>query len=106
MKTGDWHIEDFIKKPEKQMRSVWAIGTPKRWEKIFGKHPTQKPYELLKRVVLASTKPGDIIVDPFTGSSTTGLAAVMAKRKFIGVDLEKGYLDLSVKRFKDSVKQA
>ena len=98
MKEGDWS-QDVLKKPGLQMRSVWSIGTPKPAEKTFGKHPTQKPLELLRRVVLASTKKGDIIVDPFTGSSTTGLAAVANGRKFIGVDLEKQYLDLSVKRF-------
>ncbi|MBI4050009.1 MAG: site-specific DNA-methyltransferase [Candidatus Doudnabacteria bacterium] len=102
MKTGDWP-DDFIKKPGKQMRSVWAIGTPKNGEKKLGKHPTQKPLDLLKRVVLASSNEGDIILDPFTGSSTTGLAAVQHGRKFIGIDTEKEYLDLSIKRFKDLI---
>ena len=101
MKTGDWHLEDFIKKPIKQMRSVWALGTPKSEEKKFGKHPTQKPLSLLNRIVLASTKKGDIVLDPFSGSSTTGLAAIMNERKFIGIDLNKDYLDLSKKRFDD-----
>jgi len=83
------------------MRSVWAIGTPKPEEKKFGKHPTQKPLDLLKRIVIASTNEGDIILDPFTGSSTTGLAAAMNGRKFVGIDTEKNYLDLSIKRLKD-----
>ena len=83
------------------MRSVWAIGTPKPEEKKYGKHPTQKPLNLLKRIVLASTKKGDIVLDPFTGSSTTGLAAIANGRKFIGVDTEKQYLDLSIKRIKE-----
>jgi site-specific DNA-methyltransferase (adenine-specific) len=100
MKEGDWS-EDKMKKPGLQMRSVWSLGTPKPIEKKFGKHPTQKPLELLRRIVLASTNEGDLIVDPFTGSSTTGLAAIANKRKFIGIDLEKDYLDLSVKRYKD-----
>lgn len=98
MKEGSWP-EDQIKKPGLQMRSVWAMGTPKTDEKKYGKHPTQKPLDLLKRIVLASTNKGDIVLDPFTGSSTTGLAAVMHDRKFIGIDLEKEYLDLSKKRF-------
>lgn len=85
----------------KQMRSVWSINTPKPEEKKFGKHPTQKPIELLKRIVLSSTKKGDIIIDPFTGSSTTGLAAIEHGRKFIGIDTEQNYLDLSIKRFKN-----
>ncbi len=101
MKGGDWHLEDFIKKDGKQMRSVWSIGTPKNGEKKFGKHPTQKPLGLLNRIVLASTKKGDIVLDPFSGSSTTGISAIQNERKFIGIDTEKQYLDLSIKRFKD-----
>ena len=105
MKAGDWG-RDFLKKPGLQMRSVWSIGTPKPGEKKFGKHPTQKPLELLRRIVLASTRKDDIVLDPFAGSSTTGLAAAAHGRKFIGIDLEKNYLDLSVKRYKDLVNVA
>ena len=101
VKNGNWHENDFIKKPNTQMRSVWAIGTPKSEEKKFGKHPTQKPLDLLNRVVLASTNVGDVVLDPFAGSSTTGIAATMSGRKFIGIDLNKDYLDLSKKRFND-----
>lgn len=100
MKEGDWP-EDQLKKPGLQMRSVWAMGTPKRSEKVHGKHPTQKPLDLLKRVVLSSTNKGDVVLDPFTGSSTTGIAAIQHGRKFIGIDLEKDFLELSKKRFKD-----
>ena len=98
MRKGEWPY-DFIKKPGKQMRSVWAIGTPAPWEKKFSKHPTQKPVALLERIILASTKKEDIVLDPFTGSSTTGVAAALTGRKFVGIDLEKEYLDLSKKRF-------
>ena len=100
MKEGHWP-EDALKKPGLQMRSVWSMGTPKPSEKKHGKHPTQKPMDLLRRIVLASTNKGDIVLDPFTGSSTTGLAATEHGRKFIGIDLEKDYLDLSIKRYKD-----
>ena len=100
MKEGDWK-DDVLKKPGLQMRSVWSIGTPKPYEKKFGKHPTQKPLELLRRIVLASTKKGDVVLDPFAGSSTTGIAAVTHGRKFVGVDLEKKYLDLSLQRYND-----
>lgn len=100
MKNGHW-TEDFIKKPNMQMRSVWAMGAPKLIEKKFGKHPTQKPEDLLKRIVLASTNEGDLILDPFTGSSTTGIAAYLLGRHFIGVDTEPKYLDLSIKRFEE-----
>jgi site-specific DNA-methyltransferase (adenine-specific) len=100
MKQGDWS-EDKLKKEGLQMRSVWSINTPRPTEKKFGKHPTQKPLDLLRRIVLASTNKGDIILDPFTGSSTTGIAAASNGRKFIGIDMEKQYLELSKKRFLD-----
>ena len=102
MKDGDWP-EDQLKKPGLQMRSVWAMGTPRPDAKKYGKHPTQKPLDLLKRIVLSSTNRSDVVLDPFTGSSTTGIVAVMHGRKFIGIDMEKNYLDLSVKRFKDLI---
>lgn len=102
MKEGDWS-QDVLKKPGLQMRSVWSIGTPKPAEKRFGKHPTQKPLELLRRIVLASTKKGDIILDPFAGSSTTGIAAVTNGRKFIGIDMDRNFLDLSKRRYLDAI---
>ncbi len=104
IKEGDWP-EDFLKKEKKQMRSIWAINTPKKWEKKFGKHPTQKPHDLLRRIILASTNKGDIVLDPFAGSSATGLAAYQYGRKFIGLDKEKEYLQLSRKRYKDFKKE-
>lgn len=103
MREGHWP-DDKMKVPDKQMRSVWSINTPKPWEKKYGKHPTQKPLDLLERIVLASTDEGMIVLDPFTGSSTTGLAAVKHGRKFIGIDKEKKYLDLSAQRYEDMVR--
>jgi site-specific DNA-methyltransferase (adenine-specific) len=100
MKNGNWP-DDILKKPGLQMRSVWAMGTPKPPEKKYGKHPTQKPIALLERIVLASTNKGDKILDPFTGSSTTGLAAYKHGRHFFGIDTERKYLELSMKRFND-----
>ena len=100
MKNGDWP-EDKLKKPNLQMRSVWSVNPPKTEEKKYGKHPTQKPLDLLKRIVLSSTNEKDVILDPFTGSSTTGIASVLNNRKFIGIDMEKDYLELSKKRFSD-----
>jgi len=100
MKDGSWN-EDILKKPNKQMRSVWAVPALKPHEKQFGKHPTQKPLELLKRVILSSTNINDLILDPFTGSSTTGIMAYKLNRKFVGIDIEKEYLDLSIKRFEN-----
>ena len=84
----------------KQMKSIWPIMAPRPEEKIFGKHPTQKPMALLGRIILASTKKNDVVLDPFSGSATSGLAAYKLGRRYIGVELEKNYLDLSIKRFK------
>ena len=100
MKQGEW-VKDFIKKPDKQMRSVWAISTPPPTEKKLGKHPAQKPYALLSRIVQACTHSDDVVLDPFSGSGTTGLAAFKLGRKYIGIDRESEYLDLSIKRLED-----
>lgn len=100
MKNGNWP-EDMLKRSNLQMRSVWAMGTPKPIEKKFGKHPTQKPEDLLKRIVLASTNKGDLVLDPFTGSSTTGIASYLFGRNFIGIDVEPKFLDVSIKRFEE-----
>jgi len=105
MKNGKWD-SDFIKKPNKQMRSVWAINTPKNIEKKYGKHPTQKPEALLERIILASSNEGDVILDPFCGSGTTGVVAIRHGRKFIGIDSERKYLDeLAIPRLKDEISQ-
>lgn len=99
MKDGRFP-EDPMKKPETQMRSVWSIPTPSPGEKEYGKHPTQKPLALLRRIVQASTNPGDIIFDPFNGGGTTGMAAaLLGDRKYIGCEINKDYLDLTVKRY-------
>jgi len=90
----------------KQMRNVWEIPTTSPKEKEFGKHPTQKPVELLKRIILASTKQGDLVLDPFCGSSTTGVAAVSLNRRYIGIDLEDEYLCLSKKRIEEAIKNS
>lgn len=87
----------------KQMRNVWEISAPPAEEKKFGKHPTQKPVELLKRIILASTVEGDLVLDPFCGSSTTGVAAVLLNRKYVGIDLEDEYLAVSVKRLEEAI---
>ena len=86
-----------------QMRSVWAINTPKKEEKIFGKHPTQKSLDLLRRIIIASTNENDLVLDPFAGSCTTGVACKIYGRKFVGIDVEKEYLEVGKKRI-ESVK--
>jgi site-specific DNA-methyltransferase (adenine-specific) len=100
MKAHDW-AGDALKKPGRQMRTVWSIPSPRRVEKRFGSHPTQKPCALLKRVILASSRERDLVLDPFCGSSTTGLAAFATGRRFIGIDQEEGFLDLSIARYRD-----
>jgi site-specific DNA-methyltransferase (adenine-specific) len=97
MKNYDWG-SDFIKNPNKQMRSTWAIPTAPKREKLLGKHPTQKPLALLDRIVLSASSSGALILDPFCGSGTTGVASVMHGRKFIGIDLDENYLNLTKNR--------
>ena len=84
---------------DKQMTDVWRMPAIAPWEKTCGKHPTQKPLALVVRAILASAKENARILDPFTGSSTTGIAANMLGRSFVGIDIEKVYLDLSVRRY-------
>jgi len=88
---------------DKQMLSLWFIKAPGSAEKIYGKHPTQKPVELLDRIVLASTRIGDIVLDPFSGSGTTGVAALREGRQFIGIELDESYIKISIKRLKDEI---
>ena len=83
----------------KQMKDVWTTSLTKPSEKKQGKHPTQKPLEILERIILASSTENDLILDPFCGSSTTGIAANKLNRKFIGIDNLQEYLDLSIRRF-------
>jgi site-specific DNA-methyltransferase (adenine-specific) len=81
------------------MRSVWSIATTKTGEKEQGKHPTQKPLDLLQRIVLASTNENDIILDPFCGSGTTGVACKhLGNRLFIGIEIDKTFCNLAKKR--------
>lgn len=82
----------------KQMTDVWHLPAIARWEKMLGKHPTQKPLALLSRIIMASTKERAWILDPFTGSSTTGIAANLLNRRFLGIDKEIDYLQISKQR--------
>ena len=83
---------------DKQMTDVWRLPAIGRWEKSCGKHPTQKPLKLLVRLIQASTQPGQWILDPFSGSATTGIAANLLGRKYIGVELEDEFLSISKAR--------
>jgi site-specific DNA-methyltransferase (adenine-specific) len=82
----------------KQMKSVWRIAVPRAEEKKFGKHPTQKPVALVERCILASTREGDLILDPFVGGGTTAVAALGTKRRCVGIDLEEANLKIASRR--------
>ena len=80
------------------MRDVWRLPAIASWEKSCGKHPTQKPLCVLSRIIQASTLPGAWILDPFTGSSTTGIAANLLGDRFLGIDQNEDFLELSKAR--------
>ena len=86
----------------KQMKSVWTFTAPKNSEKTFGKHPTQKPVDLLNRIIKASTNERDIVLDPFLGSGTTAVSCILTNRKYIGIEKEKEYFELAKKRIEDA----
>jgi site-specific DNA-methyltransferase (adenine-specific) len=88
---------------DKQMKNVWRMGTPTKNEKLHGKHPTQKPIELVSRCLRASTNLNDVVFDPFSGSSTTGIAALSLGRKFIGCEADSEHIQLSIKRLKNVI---
>lgn len=104
MKNGNFP-NDFLKKPNLQMRSVWAIGTPKPNEKTFGKHPTQKPIDLLDRIILSSTNENELILDPFCGGGTTGVSCIKLGRRFIGIEKERDFFELSKKRIEQEINE-
>lgn len=85
----------------KQMKTVWRFQAPREDEKTHGKHPTQKPVDLVARCLRASTDAGDLVLDPFVGSATTGVAALALGRRFIGFEREQEYVDLAVRRLTD-----
>ena len=82
----------------KQMTDVWYLPAVQKWEKSCGKHPTQKPLALLARIILASTKENDWILDPFNGSGTTGVASSLLGRRYLGMDQDEAFLALSGRR--------
>lgn len=85
----------------KQMKDVWSGGLTKASEKREGKHPTQKPEYLLERIVLASTREGELVLDPFCGSGTTGVAALRHGRRFLGIDSSSEYLMIAQRRLEN-----
>ena len=80
------------------MTDVWNLPAIAKWEKSCGKHPTQKPLSLLTRILLASTNENAWVLDPFNGGGTTGIACSLLGRRYLGIDKEVEYLELSKQR--------
>ena len=105
-KVGAKHYFDYALMKEenggKQMKDVWSGALTPKKEKEFGKHPTQKPEYLLEKIIKASTQEGDIVLDPFCGSSTTGVVAKKLNRSYIGIDSNAEYIELSRRRLENA----
>ncbi len=87
----------------KQMKNVWRFSTPADEEKRLGKHPTQKPVALIARCIRATTDPGDLVLDPFAGSGSTGVAALKLGRSFVGYEQNETYAQLAARRLSETV---
>lgn len=97
-KSGDFSY-DALKAPGKQMRTVWDISNNKeKSELAYGKHPTQKPVRILKRMIKLASRPGDIMLAPFSGSGSECVAAKMTGRKYIGIEIDDSYCEISANR--------
>lgn len=110
-KVGDFSYDE-LKAPGKQMRTVWDISNNKeKFELAYGKHPTQKPIRILKRMIRLASKEGDIMLTPFAGSGSECVSAKMTGRKYIGIEIDKSYCDIAETRLshieenEDSVEQ-
>ena len=90
--------------PGSQVSSVWRIPAVPRREKLHGYHPTQKPLRLIRRAILASTKEGDLVLDPFCGSGTTGVAAKELGRVFVGAEMSRDFSELAERRIRTAVR--
>ena len=87
------------------MKDVWKMQAAPKGERKFGRHPTQKPIALLDRIIVAASSKGNLVLDPFNGSGSTGVACLNLGRRYIGIENEKKYFDLSIKRFKSIQKK-
>lgn len=97
-KNGEF-LSDGLKSPGKQMRTVWDLSNNKKREELkYGKHPTQKPIKILTRMIKLSSKPGDIMLTPFSGAGSECVAAKMTGRHYIGFEVEEKYCDISEER--------
>ena len=89
----------------KQMKTVWRMYPPQNGEKRFGKHPTQKPIELVERCILASTNEGAMVLDPFLGSGTTAIACIRQNRKCVGIDADPNWVKVAISRVDEALSQ-
>jgi site-specific DNA-methyltransferase (adenine-specific) len=100
-RNGGKQMRDLWQIPEPDGEQVvWSVPTPGPREKVHGRHPTQKPLALLDRVLAASAAPGDLVLDPFAGSGTSGVAALQAGCRFLGVERDPAYVDLAARRLR------
>lgn len=99
-KVAHYYNYDLMKSlnEDKQMTDVWRLPAIGKWEKSCGKHPTQKPLGVLARLIQASTQPDAWILDPFSGSATTGIAANLLGRRYLGLEVESNFLEMSKAR--------
>jgi site-specific DNA-methyltransferase (adenine-specific) len=79
----------------KQMRNMWEIPYPSIKERMYGKHPAQKPLSLLSRILLIATNPDELILDCFAGSGTTGVVAKNLNRNYVMIDNKQEYIDIA-----------
>jgi site-specific DNA-methyltransferase (adenine-specific) len=84
--------------PAHQLSSVWRIPAVPQREKLHGRHPTRKPLMLVRRALVASTREGELVFDPFSGSGTTAVAAKELDRFFVGTELGRGFCELAGRR--------
>jgi len=95
--------EDGLKKTGKQMRTVWDIPNNKNdVERRFGTHPTQKPIRLCQRMIIASSRPGDLVLAPFAGTGSECVAAKLLGRDFMGFEIEPKYYEIAQARLLDA----
>src|ERR671912_418713 len=107
-KRGSHHTFNYdlinSRNPSAQLSSVWSIPSVPRKEKLHGYHPTQKPLRLVRRAIVASSREGDLVFDPFCGSGTTGVASKELGRFFVGAEKEEEYAELAARRIGAAVR--
>src|SRR5215217_1966776 len=102
--TFNYHLINAAN-PSSQISSVWRIPSIAHTEKTHGYHPTQKPLGLVRRALLASSREGELVFDPFCGSGTTGVAAKELGRSFVGAELEEEFCGLAARRIRAALRR-